>query len=94
MTLVTGGFGLVVRHYENKSRQEGFYFEVSFSPMWNSRLFRRNASRWNGLSEAGIGYKFDSSWHIALKFQHISNGGTSFPNAGVNALALCLGFTF
>jgi len=86
-------FGVVIRWYQNID-YKGFYWDIGISPLWNSRLFRRNASHWNALTEFGVGYKFDSNWHIALKFQHISNGQTRSPNEGVNAMALCLGYTF
>lgn len=85
--------GPVMRQYRYMSHK-GFYWEIGISPLWNSRLFRCNASRWNLLSEIGVGYKFDTDWHIAFKFQHISNANTRTPNKGVNAIALCLGFTF
>jgi len=92
-TVFAAALGPVMRQYGQMSHK-GFYWEIGVSPLWNSRLFRRNASRWNLLSEIGVGYKFDSNWHIAFKFQHISNASTRSPNEGVNALALCLGFTF
>ena len=86
-------FGVVIRWYQDID-YKGFYWDIGISPLWNSRLFRSNASHWNALTEFGVGYKFDSNWHIALKFQHISNGQTRYPNEGVNAIALCLGYTF
>jgi hypothetical protein len=92
-TVFAGAFGPVMRQYQYINHK-GFYWELGISQVWNSRLFRRNASHWNFLSEIGVGYKFDSDWHIALKFQHISNAQTRSPNEGVNALALCLGFSF
>lgn len=85
--------GVLMRQYINIKR-EGFYWESGFSPLWNSRLFRCNAARWNFFSEIGAGYQFDKKWHIALKFQHISNAYTKSPNEGINALAFCLGFNF
>ena len=88
-----GAFGPALRQYQHINHK-GLYWETGISLVWNSRLFRRNASHWNLLSEIGAGYKFDSDWHIAFKFQHISNAQTRSPNEGVNALALCLGFTF
>jgi len=92
-TVFGEALGVDLRRYQYINNR-GCYWEIGVSTMWNSRLFRNNAARWNFLSEIGIGYKFDSDWHVALKFQHISNAETRSPNAGVNALALCLGFTF
>lgn len=92
-TVYAASFGPVVRWYESKIHKGG-YLEIGVSLLWNSRLFRSNAARWNALTEFGVGYEFDSEWHVALKFQHISNGQTRSPNRGVNAVALCFGFAF
>jgi hypothetical protein len=86
-------FGPLVRWYQSIEHLGG-YAEIGVSILWNSHLFRGNAARWNGLTEMGFGYKFDSGRHVALKFQHISNGKTRYPNHGVNAIALCFGFEF
>jgi hypothetical protein len=92
-TVYAASFGPVVRWYES-TIQKGAYLEIGVSLLWNSHLFRSNAARWNALTEFGVGYKFDSNRHVALKFQHISNGQTRSPNEGVNAVALCFGFEF
>ena len=92
-TIYAGAFGVVVRWYRQLN-YKGLYCEIGVAPLWNSRLFRDNAAHWNALTEFGGGYKFDCNWHIALKFQHISNGQTRSPNYGVNALALALGYSF
>ncbi len=92
-TIYATALGPLMRWYRDINHK-GPYWELGVSVLWNSDHFRRNASRWNVLSEIGIGYKFDSDCHIALKFQHISNAQTRSPNEGVNALVLCLGFEF
>jgi hypothetical protein len=92
-TVYAGALGPVVRWYDS-TNQKGAYLEIGVSLLWNSDLFRSNAARWNALTEFGVGYKFDSNRHVALKFQHISNGQTRSPNKGVNAVALCFGFSF
>lgn len=92
-TVYAVAFGPVVRWYDSTNHKGGF-LEVGVSLMWNSRLFRSNASNWNVFPELGIGYRFDSNWHVALKMQHISNANTRSPNAGVNAVAFCFGFAF
>ena len=92
-TIFAAGVGVVVRWYRFKTYKGG-YLEIGVTPIWNSKLFRHNASHYNALTEFGLGYKFDTNWHAALKFQHISNGRTRSPNKGTNALALCLGYTF
>ena len=92
-TIYAAAFGVVVRWYRQLNHK-GLYCEIGVAPLWNSRLFRGNAAHWNALTEFGGGYKFDNNWHVALKFQHISNGRTRSPNYGVNALAFCLGYSF
>lgn len=92
-TVYAAAIGPVIRWYESMNHKGG-YLEIGVSLLWNSYLFRSNASHWNALTEMGVGYKFDSDWHVALKLQHISNGQTRFPNEGVNAVALCFGFAF
>jgi hypothetical protein len=92
-TIYATALGPLMRWYRDIDHK-GPYWELGVSAVWNSHHFRRNAARWNALSEIGIGYKFESDWHIALKFQHISNGQTRSPNEGVNALVFCLGFQF
>jgi len=92
-TVYAAAFGPVIRWYESTNHKGG-YLEIGVSLLWNSHLFRSNAARWNALTEMGVGYKFDSDWHVALKLQHISNGQTRSPNNGVNAVALCFGFAF
>ncbi len=92
-TVYAAAFGPVIRWYESTNHKGG-YLEIGVSLMWNSHLFRSNSARWNALTEFGVGYKFDSDWHVALKLQHISNGQTRPTNKGVNAVALCFGFAF
>ena len=92
-TVYAAAFGPVIRWYESTNHKGG-YLEIGVSLLWNSHLFRSNAAHWNALTEFGVGYKFDSDWHVALKIQHISNGQTRSPNEGVNAVALCFGFAF
>ena len=92
-TIYACSVGPVIRWYESTVHKGG-YLEIGVSLLWNSHLFRDNAASWNGLTEFGIGYEFDSQWHVALKFQHISNGQTRSPNKGVNAVALGFGFAF
>jgi hypothetical protein len=93
-TVYAYGGGLALRLYQKKNEQKGFFGEIGSSLMRNDPLYRDNASHLNFLSEVGIGYKFDSGKHIALKYQHISNAGMERPNAGINGIALSVGFTF
>lgn len=94
-TIYATGVGLTFRVYQNKEKRDGLFGELSGSMLWHTREFQGNSSRYNFFIEAGIGYKIPKhNWHIAGKWQHISNGGTGGQNAGVNALGISIGYTF
>ncbi len=86
--------GFVFRMYQNERKLTGLYGEIGTSLMWHTDHFHRNDSRWNFFNEGGIGYHFENNWQLALKYQHISNGGITTPNSGINALSLVVGITF
>jgi len=54
----------------------------------------RHASATHILAEVGVGYKSREQWHVAVKFRHISNGGTGGHKCGVNGVGLGVGYTF
>ena len=93
-TIHGAGLGIAARFYFSKEERKGFYGEVGASTIWHSRYLERNTSRLNFLSEVGIGYEFRNDWHMAVKWEHISNGGMGSRNAGVNGVGLAFGYTF
>lgn len=87
--------GLVLRIYRNPEKDSGPYAEAGVAALWHSQYFSDNSSRLNFLDELGVGYKFEGRpWHIAVKYQHISNAGIARENAGVNAVSVGFGYSF
>jgi hypothetical protein len=93
-TIVGGGIGVAYRIYQHAESRDGFYLEGSISVLFHSPRFEDNTGDINFLSEVGLGYKFENAWHVAVKWEHISNGSTSRKNAGVNSVGLGVGKTF
>jgi len=94
-TVYGGGAGLAGRVYRVKNAWNGWFAEASGSVLWHSRYIEDNTSRVNFFLEGGIGYKFrENNWHVAVKFQHLSNGGITSHNAGFNGVAMAVGYTF
>ena len=92
-TVYAQACGFVFRIYPEKNFKS-LFSEIGSSIMWNESLYNYNASHINILTEIGIGYKFDSNFHVSLKIQHISNANLKSPNYGINGLALSIGYTF
>jgi hypothetical protein len=89
------GFGANNRFYFRDRVHEGTYLELGAGPLWAHRYFVGNASRLNILSEFSAGYKFPNGhWHLAGVFEHISNGLTTTPDHGINALGVLAGADF
>jgi len=94
-TIYGAGLGVTARVYQNKGDRDGLFGEAGAAALWHSRYFERNTSRVNFVTEIGVGYKFpERNWHVGVKFQHASNGGLASRNAGINGLALAVGYTF
>lgn len=86
--------GVAGRYYFEKDSYRGWFAEGGGGLLWHSRYFRANGSRLNFMLEAGVGYQFAQDWHVAIKFNHMSNASTHTRNAGVNALGFGVGYTF
>jgi hypothetical protein len=41
-----------------------------------------------------VGYQYNTNHNISLMFDHISNGGTAYPNNSVEKFGLQIGYTF
>ena len=60
--------------------------------MWNSHYFDANSSRVNFMVGGGVGYQFaENDWHVALRFEHVSNASLGERNGGFNAFGLAVG---
>ncbi len=88
----TGG-GVTTRWYF-QGDEKGWFAEVMGSGLVQSKKFRGNSTNFNFLVEGGVGYKFDSRWHVSGRIRHLSNGGFGEDNAGVNGLGIGIGFSF
>lgn len=94
-TLYGTAFGITHRIYQHAEDRNGFFLELGSSVLWHSREFEGNSARINFLSEVGVGYRIlESPWHGALKWAHISNGGTTRSNSAVNGIVFSVGCSF
>ena len=93
-TIYGAALGLTGRLYEKADEYAGWYGELGGSLMGHSPKFEGNTSDFNFILDVGVGYQFPDDWHVALKFNHISNSGMGSRNCGVNAVGLGIGFTF
>ncbi len=93
-TLWGGGFGLSARVYQHKDSLNGFYVEGGANVIFHTNHIEGNSATMDFLLEGGVGYQFQSDWHVALQVQHISNAGLSDNNAGANSVGLAVGYTF
>lgn len=89
------GVSLAARIYQDQEALEGWFGELGCGVIWHSNYFEKNSSRVNFAPEAAVGYQFrNSGWSVALRAQHLSNGGMAGHNAGVNAVGLAVGYRF
>lgn len=94
-TIWGAGVSLAARIYQDQSTMTGWFGEVGAGLVWHSGYFEGNSSRVNFIPEAAVGYQFrESPWSLALRVQHLSNGGMGNDNAGVNSVGLAVGFRF
>lgn len=79
-----------VRHYWNP-----FYAELGTGPMWSNRRVPAATSRFNMNSQLGLGVVlFPASrmpLHAGYRFSHISNGGWTGRNPGLNLHSIFIG---
>lgn len=88
------GFGLAGRIYQHAEEYRGWFGELELSALGHDDKFEGNSANLNFLTGVGVGYKFKSNWHAALRYEHISNAGLGENNAGANTVGLAVGFTF
>lgn len=93
-TIFGVGAGVCTRIFARRDERTGLYGEAGIGPIWHSDCIQYNASRVNFLIELGIGYEFRNDWHIAVKWEHMSNGRLRGENSGVNGLGLAVGYRF
>ena len=93
-TIHGAAVGLSSRFFLKEEERKGFYGELGASLVWHSRYLEGNTSRLNFMTEMGVGYEFHNDWHVAIKWEHISNSGMTSRNAGANGIGLSFGYSF
>ncbi len=91
-----GTCSIVVRRYS--AVHPNFFAEISSGPMWAGKQVPAATSRFNFLSQAGIGAVIGSRWvtpiTIGYRFAHVSNAGFAHHNPGLNFSAVVAGVRF
>lgn len=86
---------LLRRRFNIDSPRVQWYAEGSTGPMWAEKAVPASTSRFNFVSQAGFGAVFlpRGRWPLiaGYRFMHISNGGYSPRNPGMNVSSLILG---
>ena len=76
------------------------YAEFAGGPFWTDLAGKipEESSRFNFVLTAGVGISYfltdRAALNVGYRFQHISNGGTRYPNLGLNASLPFGGFSF
>lgn len=86
---------LVRRHFNIDSPRLQWFLEGSTGPIWAEKAVPASTSRFNFVSQAGAGVVIlpQSRWPVmaGYRYMHISNGGYSPRNPGINVNAVMLG---
>lgn len=67
------------------------YVEASTGPMWAEKRVPASTSRFNFITQLGGGVIVRNNVYVGYRFSHISNGGYSPRNPGLNVSSLLLG---
>jgi hypothetical protein len=91
-----GSLSLLVRHrYNQNSHFAQPFIELSSGPMWARTQVPAGTSRFNFISQLGVGYVFHPDRRASLvlgwRIAHISNAGYSPRNPGLNINSLMIG---
>lgn len=86
---------LIRRRFNVDSSRLQFYGEASSGPMWAEKAVPASTSRFNFVTQVGGGVVLMPQQRLPLffgyRFMHISNGGYSPRNPGLNVSAVTLG---
>jgi hypothetical protein len=86
---------LVRRRFRPDASRLSYYGEASMGPMWAEKAIPASTSRFNFLTQFGAGIVLlpHSRFPVmtGYRYLHISNGGYSPRNPGVNASAIVIG---
>src|SRR5688572_6147624 len=83
---------LARRNFFTDSARANLFVEISSGPMWSEKRVPASTSHFNFLSSAGVGVVLQPQQRypvvIGFRFGHISNGGYSDRNPGLNISSL------
>lgn len=89
---------LLRRKFRTESARAVLYLEGGTGPMWAEKRVPAATSRFNFVTQAGAGVILRPQSRLPLvlgyRFMHVSNGGYSPRNPGLNVSALVLGVRF
>lgn len=90
-----GGSLLIRRHFNRDSNLVHFELEAGTGPMWARKAVPASTSRFNFMSQGGAAVVLMPNARMPIvagyRFQHISNGGYSPRNPGLNVSSVVLG---
>ncbi len=93
-TVWGGGLGLAGRYYFADHQERGAYATLKGYGTILDHYIVGNTSKINFLIGTGVGYRFLNNWHVAVTFEHVSNGGLGSRNQSFNSLGLTIGYNF
>ncbi|HUP59756.1 MAG TPA: acyloxyacyl hydrolase [Thermoanaerobaculia bacterium] len=86
------------RNFFTDSARASMYVEISSGPMWSEKRVPASTSHFNFLSSGGVGVVLRPQQRypviVGVRFGHISNGGYSDRNPGLNISSLVIGTRF
>lgn len=89
---------LARRNFFTGSTRANFFVELSSGPMWSEKRVPASTSHFNFLSSGGVGFIVRPQQAypliVGFRFGHISNGGYSERNPGLNISSLMIGTRF
>jgi len=88
------GAGFALRAYAREGGGLGAFGEIGLAAICMERRLIDDASFLDFQSHVAVGFAASNGAHMALRFQHLSNGSIRAPNAGANLVGLAVGFTF
>jgi len=88
------GVGFALRAYAREGGGMGAYGEIGLAAICMERRLIDDDSFLDFQTHVAVGFAASNGAHMAVRFQHLSNGSIRAPNAGSNLVGLSVGFTF
>jgi hypothetical protein len=95
---VAGALGVVLRHHMVEFGDESFFVDVSFAPFEASHRVPQGGTRFNFVTQSGIGWAHglsrDSNLMLGVRFIHLSNAQLegNDRNPSINGISAYVGF--